>query len=126
MLIRHGVACSVRYLHQQNDFDLAAFYRGASALLMVSLHEGFGLPALEGMACGTPVIASSGTAVAEVTAEAGYLADPLDVNDICKQMELVMSNHALRECRLARGLIRAAEYSWASVAEKTRRVLMSA
>ena len=72
----------VKFLGPVPDEDLPAIYRGALLLVLPSLIEGFGLPALEAMACGTPVVASNTTALPEVVGDGGILVDPLDVDDL--------------------------------------------
>lgn len=85
---------------------------GAKVFLFPSLYEGFGMPPLEAMACGTPVVASNTTSLPEVVGDAGILADPESEADICRAMERLLTDSAQRE-RLGRlGLARASEYTW--------------
>ena len=83
-----GVAGShVTWLGRIDDEELAAAYRGARSLVFPSLYEGFGIPALEAMACGTPVVTSAGSAMEEVVGDAAVLVDPLDVASIAAGIE---------------------------------------
>ncbi|MDW8338904.1 MAG: glycosyltransferase family 1 protein [Thermoleophilia bacterium] len=91
------------------DGELAALYRGARCLLYPSLYEGFGLPVLEAMACGTPVVTSRGTAMEEVSAGAAVLVDPLDPEAIAAGIDEASSRRAELA---ARGLARAGELTW--------------
>ncbi len=99
--------------------DLPALIHGARAVAYVSLYEGFGLPPLEAMACGTPVVASNTTSVPEVVGDAGLLVDPYKVADIAVALERVLTDDALRAELAARGLRRAADFSWTHTAELT-------
>jgi glycosyltransferase involved in cell wall biosynthesis len=116
----------VIFIGSLTDQELAALYRGASFLILPSLFEGFGLPVVEAMASGTPVIASRMAALPEVTGEAGLLVDPLDVADIRKKMERMLSDAVLRNRLRQAGLARAQLFSWDTVAEKVRNVLQRA
>src|SRR5262249_46060540 len=88
--------------------ELSALYRGAAACAFPSLAEGFGLPPLEAMACGTPVVASDLTAVPEVVGDAGLLADPRDPEAFAAALARVLEDEALRQRLRERGLRRAA------------------
>jgi glycosyltransferase involved in cell wall biosynthesis len=116
----------VRFMGCVRDEDLPALYRGAVCLILPSLIEGFGLPPLEGMACGTPVIVSRTTALPEVVGNAGLLVDPLDVNDIRRAMECMLSDADLRQKSREAGLLRARLFCWDTVAERVRRVVEEA
>ena len=99
-----------------SDEELAALYRGARCLVYPSLYEGFGLPVLEAMASGTPVVTSRGGATEEVAGDAAVLVDPLDVDAIAAGiMEALARGEELR----AKGLERAADFSWDRVARET-------
>jgi glycosyltransferase involved in cell wall biosynthesis len=102
--------------------DLSALYSGAVAFVFPSLYEGFGLPALEAMACGTPVITSNTTSLPEVVGDAAFLVDPTDPDQLCEAMSTILSDHSLREELKRKGLMRAAEFSWKRCAELTAKV----
>ncbi|MDB5297635.1 MAG: glycosyl transferase group 1 [Phycisphaerales bacterium] len=122
----------VRWLGYVADADLPALYAGAVAAVYPSLYEGFGLPVLEAMACGTAVVASNATAVPEVTGgdeSAGGAAvevDPADVESIAAGIERVVDDAALRARLVAAGRTRAAGYRWDDIAAETWRVLAAA
>lgn len=98
--------------------DMAALYSGATAFVFPSLYEGFGMPPLEAMACGTPVITSNAASLPEAVGNAAVLVNPYKVEAIAKAMEILMEDPALR-ARLKRlGLRRAKEMSWENAAKK--------
>jgi glycosyltransferase involved in cell wall biosynthesis len=106
-----------------SDEELARLYRGATCLVYPSLYEGFGLPVLEAMASGTPVVTSKNTALAELTGDAAVLVDPLDVEEIAAGItEAVRRREELR----AAGLERAAAFSWEAAARATADVYREA
>jgi glycosyltransferase involved in cell wall biosynthesis len=94
------------------DEDLSAIYSGATAFIFPSLYEGFGLPVLEAMQCGTPAIASNTTSVPEVVGDAGIMIDPTDSDQLCQAMLDVLTDASLQERLKREGLKRAQEFSW--------------
>jgi glycosyltransferase involved in cell wall biosynthesis len=100
--------------------DLPLLYGGALAFTFLSLYEGFGLPLLEAMACGTPVLAAGNSSVPEVVGEAALLTDPLDPSAIAGCLLRLASDEALRRDLAARGIEQAARFTWEGTA---RRVL---
>jgi len=96
------------------DAELAALYRGARCVVYPSLYEGFGLPVLEAMACGTPVVTSSATAMEEVAGGAAVLVDPLSVSAIAAGIHEAVSR---REELVAAGLARARSFTWEQAAD---------
>ncbi len=102
----------------QDQGMLAKYYKGAIALVMPSLYEGFGLPALEAMAAGCPVISSSVGALPEVIGGAGLLAEPLDYKKFAKHMEMIATDKRLREELIERGIKKSKEYSWKNYARQ--------
>lgn len=105
---------------------LPAVLNQAMALVFPSLWEGFGLPVLEAMACGTPVITSNISALPEVAGDAALLVDPYEVAEIASAMELVAGDRSARNQLKQAGLRRAREFSWAHTGQKTRCVLSEA
>lgn len=101
------------------DEELAALYRGAVALIIPSLDEGFGLPALEAMACGTAVITSTAPALVEVTSDASLHADGRDIDAIAAAIDKLSSHEGLRRELAARGIERARAFTWRRCAELT-------
>ena len=114
------------FLGQVPDGDLPRLYRGAVAFVFPSLYEGFGLPPLEAMACGTPVVSSAATSLAEVVGDAAVLIDPLEIESIAEGIDRVVEDAALREALVARGLTQAQTFSWEVTASKTWSALEAA
>ena len=107
------------WLGEVSDDELAALYRGARVIAFPSLYEGFGIPVLEAMASGTPVVTSAGGATEEVAGGAAVLVDPLDVASIAAGIEQASARHD--ELR-GLGLARAQTYSWNAVADAVEAV----
>jgi glycosyltransferase involved in cell wall biosynthesis len=99
--------------------DLAVLYSGARMFVFPSLWEGFGIPVIEAMACGTPVITSDDSCLPEIAGGAALLVDPTSVEAIAEAMERVDSDESLREGLRAKGLERARFFSWRRTAEQT-------
>lgn len=115
--------CRVIPLGYVPNEDLAGLYSGATALIYPSLYEGFGLPILEAMACGCPVICSRAASIPEVAGDAAvYLDDPKDWEGLGKLLQQVASDKPLRERLSHKGLARAALFSWEKTARQTLNV----
>ena len=119
---RWGVDNEVVFTGYVPDRDLPLLISGADLFVYPSLCEGFGLPPLEAMACGIPVITSDSSSLPEVVGNAGILVDPHSVDEIAKAMYQVLSNANLREQMQHRGLDRARMFSWEKTAEETLKV----
>jgi glycosyltransferase involved in cell wall biosynthesis len=107
-----GVRQDVRFFGFVPDSTLAALYRLASVFAFPSLYEGFGLPPLEAMACGTPVVTSRISSLPEVVGDAALLVDPYSVEDISTALARVLEDDGLRADLVARGRARAQSFSW--------------
>jgi glycosyltransferase involved in cell wall biosynthesis len=107
-----GVRQDVRFFGFVPDHTLAALYRLASVFVFPSLYEGFGLPPLEAMACGTPVVTSRLSSLPEVVGDAALLVDPYSIEDIAAGLELVLSDESLRASLIGRGRARVEVFSW--------------
>jgi glycosyltransferase involved in cell wall biosynthesis len=110
---------AVRILGPVDEADLPTLYGGAAAFVFPSRHEGFGLPLLEAMACGAPVLSSDATSLPEVAGDAALLLDPLDVGAWSAALERLLADPALAADLRARGLERAARFNWGATAEAT-------
>jgi Glycosyltransferase len=102
--------------------DLVKFYNAADLFVYPSLYEGFGLPPLEAMACGTPVVTSNTSSLPEVVGDAGIMVDPLDVDALADSMHRVLTDDHLSEKLRNMGIARAREFSWEKTAQKTWKV----
>jgi glycosyltransferase involved in cell wall biosynthesis len=104
------------------DDDLPAVYAGAQLLAFPSLCEGFGLPLLEAMACGTPAVAARAAALPEIGGDAARYFDPISVEEMVAALRDVLRDALLREEMARRGLAQAARFSWPRAAQETRAV----
>jgi glycosyltransferase involved in cell wall biosynthesis len=99
-----------------------ALYSGATCLVYPSLYEGFGLPVLEAMKCGCPVLASNISSLPEVAGHAGILVDPVDVEEIAKGMGEIINNKEKREEMIKKGLKQIKKFSWEKAAKETLKI----
>lgn len=120
-----GLMNKTVFLGRVEDAALPGLYRGALCLAFPSLYEGFGLPAIEAMACGTPVVTSTTTSLPEVAGDAALLVDPESVADIAAALVRAASDADLREVLRGRGLRQAARFTWDAVVERVLDVLRS-
>jgi glycosyltransferase involved in cell wall biosynthesis len=109
----------VRILADLPDADLAEFYNHAAVFAYPSLYEGFGLPILEAMACGAPVVSSGASSLPEVGGDAALYADPMDADGFTAQVGRVLHDPELRTRMIEEGLRRARQFSWRRAAQET-------
>jgi glycosyltransferase involved in cell wall biosynthesis len=119
----HGVAERVKFLGFVPDDGLAALYTGALAFVFPSLHEGFGIPPLEAMACGCPVVASRAASIPEVCGAAAVYVDPYDVDSMAAGMEKVVADSALRRSLGRMGVEQASRFSYGTAVVTIRSIL---
>ena len=117
------VSQRVKFIGRVADPDLAAVYKMAQVFVWPSLMEGFGLPVLEAMTLGVPVITSDRGAIPEVAGKAALLVDPEDINGLTEAIKLVLVSEDLREGLIEAGYRQAARFSWQKAAKKTLEVL---
>lgn len=115
----HGIAAHLQYSGFVPRADLPRVYRKASVLLMPSLYEGFGLPVLEAMACGVPVVTSDRGSIPEVAGDAVLFIDPTDPENIAEGMEKVLTDKNKRSALIAKGRLRAKDFTWERTARET-------
>ncbi len=99
--------------------DLPSLYSGAELFVFPSLAEGFGIPIIEAMACGTPVVASNTTSIPEIAADAALLVDPMDTDALVAAIQTALSDSDLRQALVEKGLRRAQQFSWERTAFET-------
>jgi len=122
---RQGVTSRVDFLGSVSEGQLPSLYRNAQVLLFTSLYEGFGLPLLEAMACGTPVVTSNVTAMPETAGGAAILVEPRTITGISQAIQQVIEDASLRVQLQQRGLARAAEFSWTKTSIKVHELLLA-
>ncbi|MCP4264284.1 MAG: glycosyltransferase [Candidatus Brocadiaceae bacterium] len=111
------VSQSILYLDVVKDEDLPVLYNCADIFVYPSLYEGFGLPPLEAMACGVPVITSDTSSLPEVVGDAGIMINPTDVNSLCDSIYNLLNDRELRNRMRVRGLERSKLFSWEKAAK---------
>lgn len=105
-----------------SDEDLPALYNAASLFVYPSIYEGFGLPPLEAMSCGCPVITSNTSSLPEVVGDGGIMFDPHDIDELANLMYEVLTNNELKDDLIEKGLRRAKMFSWNKCAKETLEV----
>ncbi len=116
---RRNAGPAVRFIGQVEEADKPALYAAAGAFVYPSLYEGFGLPPLEAMACGAPVLSSRTSSLPEVVGEAGLLLNPREIGEWVSGLNAVLGDRALRANLRARGLAQASRFSWDRTARST-------
>lgn len=106
-----------------SDGELKALYQRAGCLVFPSLYEGFGLPPLEAMYCGCPVVASSRTSIPEACGDAAMYCDATSAQDVAEKISLMMSDGAIRQQYRVKGMAHAREYRWDRSAKRLLDVL---
>lgn len=120
---RFGVKDDVRFLDFIGDEELPSLYKNALFFILPSLYEGFGLPVLEAMANGCPVIVSNVSSLPEAAGEAALYVDPEKVEDIAEKMDSLLQNSSLREELVQKGLKQVKKFSWDKTARQTLEIL---
>lgn len=117
--LKFDVQKKVKFLDFVSDEDLPAFYKNAICFVLPSLYEGFGLPVLEAMKYGCPVITSNVSSLPEAGGDAALYVNPLDVNEIVKNLELIIHNSELREKLIKKGYEQVKKFAWEKTARET-------
>ncbi len=112
----------VKFLQGVSDEDLQALYNGAEVFVFASIYEGFGLPMLEAMHCGTPVVAAAASCLPEVAGEAALYFEPLDAKDLSRVLKKILTDKDLRVRMINRGFTRMKLYSWDKTIRQTYEV----
>ena len=112
-----SLAGQIHWLGSLPEADLPALYSGALLFVFPSLYEGFGLPVLEAMACGTPIVCSNSSSLPEVAGDAALLTDPSDSEKLAKAIHTALEDEHLRQDLRERGLRRAQDFSWSRTAQ---------
>lgn len=115
----------VLFYHNIAENNLPALFGGATCFVFPSVHEGFGLPPLEAMACGVPVICANASSLPEVVGDAALLFNPFQIQDLTRALSELLNNANLRAELRTRGIIRARQFSWERVARETMQVYQS-
>lgn len=120
---KYGIKDKVVFLENITNEELQTFYKNATCFVLPSLYEGFGLPILEAMQYGCPVITSNVSSLPEVGGDAALYVDPLDANDIKEKLELMINDEGLRIKLAKKGYEQAKKFSWEKTARETLSVL---
>jgi len=120
---KFGIEDKVKFLDSVTDEELPFFYKYALCFVLPSLYEGFGLPVLEAMKYGCPVVTSNVSSLPEAGGNAALYIDPLNVDDIVKNLESIIQNSELRTKLIKKGYEQVKKFSWEKTARETLRVL---
>ncbi len=121
---KYNVRDRVQFLDFVPEDDLPGLYKNAALFVLPSLYEGFGLPVLEAMAAGTPVVVSASSSLPEVAGDAGVYVDPTDVTSIAKGLGIALSEKGTsRQNRIRKGLLQAKKFTWEKAAAKTLEII---
>lgn len=123
LLISLDISKRIVFVGKVKDSELPGLYKGSLGLLFPSLYEGFGLPVVEAMACGVPVLTSNTTSLPEVAGDAALLVNPDSVDEISAGIERLVYDETLRAELIAKGLERAKLFSWDAVAARVQVIL---
>jgi len=123
LVVKLGIKDHIIFTGFISNEELPLLLSGADLFVFPSLHEGFGIPLLEAMACGTPVITSNLSSLPEVVADAALLVDPYNVNAISNAMYTLLSDHVLRKELKEKGLIRVKQFSWEKTGKEILRII---
>ncbi len=121
----HNLSNQIIYLDHIDDEDLVSIYNMADLFVFPSLYEGFGMPPLEAMACGTPVVASNETCIPEVLGDSALLIDATSVTALAKAIYDGINNQNLRDSLISKGFPKALSYKWTQTAQDTLKVYES-
>lgn len=113
---------NIEFLNYVSNDDLVKIYNESELFIFPSFYEGFGLPILEAMACGTPVVCSNTTSLPEVGGDAVIYCDPHDINDIKEKIELLLKNRALQKKMIEKGLKRVKSFTWEKCADRHKEI----
>ena len=122
MIKKLNLASNVKILGYVPEQDLICLYSATELFFSPSLHETFGFPVLEAMACGTPVVTSNAYSILEVAGNAAILCDPHDYNNFADNIIRVLENLKLRERMRVNGLKNAKKFSWERCAKETTKI----
>ena len=117
-----GITEGVIFIDRVSELELAYYYTSAQLLAYPSLYEGFGLPPLEAMACGCPVVTSNTSSLPEVVGEAGIMVDPHDTDSLTQAMREVLTDSELRDNMIRKGLEQSKRFSWEKATKQTLEV----
>lgn len=109
----------VEYLGRLTDQEMIEVYKKSQVFVFPSLIEGFGLPGLEAMSIGLPVIAANASCLPEIYGDAALYFDPYDVDDLVSKIKLIINDQKLRQILIAKGHLQVKKYSWAKMAKQT-------
>lgn len=121
-LSRLGIKNDVAFIDYVSEYDLVSYYCSAELLAYPSFYEGFGLPPLEAMSCGCPVVASNASSIPEVVGDAGLLVSPHDIEGLAQAMRRVLADNKLRGDMVKKGLEQSKRFSWEKTAKQTQEV----